>query len=94
MVVSAQASRVLKVRFKSYSNKGHFTHQAETFYRRYLPWHCKGVTEICDIALLAHALEAVRVRPKSVSNEGHFTLDAATVSRPYLPSHCSCVIET
>jgi hypothetical protein len=51
------------------------------------------VTEICHVALPAHALRAVEVRLKSVSNEGHFTLAVGTIFLPYLPSHCCGVKE-
>jgi hypothetical protein len=55
--------------------------------------YCSGVTEICHMAITAHALQAVQVRLKSVSNEGHFTFEAETVIRPYHPSHCCGVTE-
>jgi hypothetical protein len=68
----------------SVSNEGHFTLEAERVLS-YLPLHCSRVTEICDVALPAHALQAVHVRLKSVYNEGHFTLVAETVFRPISP---------
>jgi hypothetical protein len=66
----------VQVRLKSVSNEGHFTLEAETLLRSYLPLHCRGVTEIYHMALPAHALRAVQVTLKSVGNEGQFTLEA------------------
>jgi hypothetical protein len=59
----------------------------------YLPSHCSEVTEICHMALTAHALEGVEVRLKSVGNEWHITLEDEKVFRPYFPPHCSGVTE-
>jgi hypothetical protein len=70
---------------KPVSNEWHFTLDGEAVFRSYLPSQYSVVTEICHMALPAHALQAWQVRLKSVSNEGHFTLDADTVFRRYLP---------
>jgi hypothetical protein len=75
----------------SVSNEGLFTLQAKRIFRPYLATHSSGVTEICHVALPAHAIHSVKVRLKWVSNEGQFTLEAQTVFRPYPPSHWSGV---
>jgi hypothetical protein len=93
VTLSAHALQAVQFRSKSVSNEGHFALVAETVSRPYLPLHCSGVTETCEISLPAHALQAVQVRLKSVSNEGHFILESETRFRPYLPSHCSGVNE-
>jgi hypothetical protein len=83
----------VKVRLKWVSNEGHFTLEAERVFCPYHLSHRSGVTEICDMALPAHALQAVQVRLKSVTNEGHFNLEAKTAFPPYLHSHCRVVTE-
>jgi hypothetical protein len=83
----------VQVRLKSVSNEGHFTLEAETVIRPYLPSHCSGVTEKFHVALSAHALQAAQFTLTPISNEGHFTLEAKTVSPPYLPSHFSRVTQ-
>jgi hypothetical protein len=42
----AHALQGLQDRIKSVSNEGHFTLEAETIFRQYLPSHCSGVTKI------------------------------------------------
>jgi hypothetical protein len=71
MTLSANALQAVHVRLISVSNEGHFTLEAETVFRPYLPSHWSGVTKICHMALPAHALLTVQVRLMSVSNEGH-----------------------
>jgi hypothetical protein len=62
MALLARALRTVQVRTKSLSNEGHFTLEAETVSRSYIPSHCSGGTEICHMALPAHALRAVKVK--------------------------------
>jgi hypothetical protein len=45
MVLPAHALQPVRVRLKSVSNEGHFTLEAETVFRPYLPYDCSGVTE-------------------------------------------------
>jgi hypothetical protein len=51
------------------------------------------VTEMCNMAIAAHALSAVQVTTKLATNDGQFTHEAETGFRPCLPSHCSGVCE-
>jgi hypothetical protein len=51
------------------------------------------VTEICHMALPAHALLAVKVRLKSVRNKRYFTHEAKTVFPTNVSSHRSGVTE-
>jgi hypothetical protein len=51
------------------------------------------VTEIVNMAVIAHALQAVQARLKSVCNETYFTFEAGTVFCPYLPSFRSGVVK-
>jgi hypothetical protein len=75
----------MQVKLKTVSNEGHFILEAETVFPPYLPSHCSGATEMCHVALPAHALQSVQVRLSLVSNEGHFTLEAKIVSVPISP---------
>jgi hypothetical protein len=79
----------VEVRLKPVSNEGPFTLEAETVHSAYHPSHCSGETEICHMAVTAHALQAVHVRFMLLNNDGHFTLEAEILFCPYHPSHCS-----
>jgi hypothetical protein len=57
------------------------------------PLALQGVTEICHMALHAHAIGTAHVRLNSVSTERHFTQDAVIFSRPYHPTYCSLLSE-
>jgi hypothetical protein len=73
--------------------KGTLILRLKQFFRPYLPSHTSGVTNICYIALRAHALQSVQVRFKSVTNEGRLTHEAKIVIRLDLPSHFYGVTE-
>jgi hypothetical protein len=73
--------------------RGTLYFKPKQFFVSIYPRIAVGVTEICHVALPAHALRTLQVRVKSVRNKGHFTLDAETVVFPSVPSHCSGVIE-
>jgi hypothetical protein len=64
MPLVAHALRAVKDRLKSVSNEGHFTFEAETVFRPYLPVHCGGMREKCQMALPTQALKAVQDRLK------------------------------
>jgi predicted RNA-binding protein with PIN domain len=93
MVLSAHALQGVKVRLESVSKEVHFTHEAETIYRPYLPQDSSVVYEKYHMVLSAHALQGVQVTLNSVSKEGHFTLEAETVFRPYFPQDSSVVTD-
>jgi hypothetical protein len=80
MVVSAHAQQAVQVRVKTVSNEGHFTIEAETVFRSYVPSHSSEVTEVSNKALPTCALRAMQVRLRSISNEGRFTIEAETIS--------------
>jgi hypothetical protein len=94
MALPAHLLRTVQVRLKSVGKEGHFTLEAQTVFRPYLPLHCSGVSEIYHMALPASGLETLYVRLRSVSNEGRFTVETDTVYRSYLASHCLGVTET
>jgi hypothetical protein len=56
--------------------KGTLLLRLKGVYCPYLCWHCCGVTELCHMALLSHALQCMQFRLTSFSNEGQFTLEA------------------
>jgi hypothetical protein len=93
MTLLAHALKAERIMFESLTNERHFTLEAETVCRSYLPSHSIAVTENCHTALPVHSLQTLQVRLKSVSSEGIFSLRAETVFAPYLPSHCSVVTE-
>jgi hypothetical protein len=68
MDLLAHPLQAVQVTLKSVSNEGHFTPEAKTVFRPYIPSHCCGVTEMYNVAVHAHALPAVQVTLKSVSN--------------------------
>jgi hypothetical protein len=93
MVLPAHALQAVQVTLKLASNEGHFTLEAETVFRPYLPYDSSGVTEEYHMVLPAHVLQAEQLRMKSVSNEEHFTLEVKKVLHPYLTQDCSGVTQ-
>jgi hypothetical protein len=51
----AHALQIMQVRFMLVSNEGHFTLEAKTVFRPYVFSHWSWVTDICHMALPAHA---------------------------------------
>jgi hypothetical protein len=56
MGLFAHALLAVQVTLNSVSNEGDFTLEVERVFRPHLPSHCSGVTEICHMAIPAHAL--------------------------------------
>jgi hypothetical protein len=56
--------RMRHIQEKLGRNEGHFTLDAEKDFRPYIQSHSSVVTEMCHMALPAHALRAVQVRLK------------------------------
>jgi hypothetical protein len=75
-VLPPHAVQAVQVWWKSASNEGQFTLEADIFSRPYLAWQCSGVTETEHVAHPTHRLQAVQVWSKSVSNEGQLTREA------------------
>jgi hypothetical protein len=85
MAPPRHATQRKQVWLKSGYNEGHFTLQAETVFRPYLPSHCSGVGQIYHMAHTAHVLRAVYISLNWESNMTHFTLEAKEFFVPVSP---------